>query len=56
MDRSVKAQMKYANKLGAKYTVIIGENEIKENQAMVKCMADGEQTSVPLDEITRHLV
>ncbi len=56
MDRSVKAQMKYANKLGAKYTVIIGENEIKENRAMIKCMADGEQTSVALDEITRQLV
>ncbi|MCI8668768.1 MAG: histidine--tRNA ligase [Lachnospiraceae bacterium] len=56
MDRSVKAQMKYANKLGAKYTVIIGENEIKENRVMVKRMADGEQTSVLLDEIARHLV
>lgn len=56
MDRSVKAQMKYANKLGAKYTVIIGENEIKENRAMIKCMADGEQISVALDEITRQLV
>lgn len=55
MDRSVKAQMKYANKLGAKYTVIIGENEIKENQAMIKCMADGEQTSVALDKIADYL-
>ncbi len=55
MDRSVKAQMKYANKLGAKYTVIIGENELDENRAMIKCMENGEQTSVALDEIAEFL-
>lgn len=51
MDRSVKAQMKYANKINAKYTVIIGENEINENSASVKCMEDGEQTKLELNEI-----
>lgn len=51
MDRSVKAQMKYANKLGAKYTVIVGENEINENKANIKCMETGEQTEVMLDEV-----
>ena len=51
MDRSVKAQMKYANKLGAKYTVIIGENEINENKANIKCMETGEQTEVMLDKV-----
>lgn len=51
MDRSVKAQMKYANKINARYTVIIGENEISENSANIKNMEDGEQTKVALTEI-----
>lgn len=55
MDRSVKAQMKYANKIGAKYTVIIGENEINENSANVKCMEDREQTKISLDEIANFI-
>ena len=33
LDRSVKAQMKYANKIGAKNTVIIGEDELLQNKA-----------------------
>jgi histidyl-tRNA synthetase len=51
MDRSVKAQMKYANKLGAKKTVIIGTQELEENRARVKDMETGDQTEVSLDEI-----
>ncbi len=41
---SLKAQMKKADKSGAKYTVIIGEDEVKNNQVTVKNMATGEQT------------
>ncbi len=52
MDRSVKAQMKYANKIGAKNTVIIGADEISNNKAYVKNMETGEQTEVSLDNIT----
>ena len=55
MDRSVKAQMKYANKLGSRYTVIIGENEINENKANIKCMENGEQTEVALDEVANFI-
>jgi histidyl-tRNA synthetase len=51
MDRSVKAQMKYANKLGARKTVIIGTQELEENKARVKDMETGEQTEVSLDAI-----
>ena len=50
MDRSVKAQMKYANKLGAKKTVIIGSQELEENKARIKDMETGEQVEVALDE------
>ena len=52
MDRSVKAQMKYANKLGAKNTVIIGADELSNNMVRVKNMENGEQTEVALDKIT----
>ncbi|MCD8398876.1 MAG: histidine--tRNA ligase [Lachnospiraceae bacterium] len=51
MDRSVKAQMKYANKLGALNTVIIGSQELSDNRAKVKHMATGEQTEVAFDQI-----
>lgn len=51
MDRSVKAQMKYANKIGAKNTVIIGADELAKNLANVKNMETGEQTEVTLDKI-----
>ena len=56
MDRSVKAQMKYANKLKAKYTVILGENELKENSAKIKNMETGEQTEVALDAIAAYFI
>ena len=55
MDRSVKAQMKYANKLGAKKTVIIGTQELEEGRARVKDMETGEQTEVSLDQIATIL-
>ncbi len=51
MDRSVKAQMKYANKIGAKKTVIIGSDEIEKNCVKVKDMETGEQTEVALDQL-----
>lgn len=56
MDRSVKAQMKYANKLNARNTVIIGADEISNNKAHVKNMETGEQTEVALDKITELFV
>lgn len=51
MDRSVKAQMKFANKLNAKYTVILGEDELVNQKARVKNMETGEQAELGLDEI-----
>ena len=51
MDRSMKAQFKYANKLNAEYTVVIGEDELRDGSAKVKNMADGIENMVMLDEI-----
>lgn len=47
-DRSVKAQMKYANKLGACYSIVIGDDEILNNKASLKNMGTGEETVVEL--------
>lgn len=51
MDRSVKAQMKYANKIGAKKTVVIGSDELEKGVARVKDMETGEHTEVALTDI-----
>lgn len=55
MNRSVKAQMKYANKLPARNTIIIGENELETNQGRLKDMETGEQTEIALNEIAKYL-
>ena len=56
MDRSVKAQMKYANKLGARRTAIIGTQELEENRVSVKDMETGEQTEVALDALADYIL
>lgn len=48
--RSAKAQMKYADKLGAAYTMVLGENELREGAANLKNMKNGEQLRIPLDD------
>ena len=50
VGRGLKAQMKYANKIGAKYTVVIGDDEISAKKANLKCMENGEQTEVSLPD------
>lgn len=55
MNRSLKAQMKYAGKTGARYTVIIGEDEIKQGTALVRNMGLGQQESVPLGDVVNFL-
>ncbi len=49
VGRSIKAQMKYANKINSEFTVVIGDNELEEGSAKLKCMADGTETVVSLD-------
>lgn len=56
MDRSVKAQMKYANKIGAKNTVILGADELANNKAKVKNMETGEQVELELDQIAEYIL
>jgi len=51
LDRSVKAQMKYANKIGAKYTVILGGDELARGTVKVKNMEDGSEQECGIDQI-----
>jgi histidyl-tRNA synthetase len=46
--KSLKSQMRRADKLGARYSVVIGENEVSSGMAVFKCMADGEQIEAVL--------
>ncbi len=47
--RSLRAQMKYADKINAKYNVVIGDNEVDAKSAMLKDMATGEQNEISLE-------
>ena len=49
MGRGIKPQMKYANKIGAKFVLVIGSGELETGKANLKNMASGEQTELKLD-------
>lgn len=50
--KSLKSQMRRANKLNAEYTLILGEDEISSGQVQLKKMDDGTQTTVALNSLT----
>ena len=50
MNRGIKAQMKYANKIGAKFVLVIGGNELESGCAKLKLMETGEQFDIHLDD------
>ncbi len=50
VGRSLKAQMKYANKLNAKNTLIIGDGELENGKAQIRNMENGEQTEISLSD------
>ncbi len=52
--RGLKAQMKYADKIGAKYTVVLGDNEIEQKAARIKDMSSGEQREISLPDGLIH--
>ena len=49
--RGLRAQMKYADKLGCRYTLVLGDNEIDTGCASIKNMEDGAQTEIKLEEL-----
>ena len=55
MNRSLKAQMKYANKYPARFVAIIGEEEVAQNKVMLKDMVNGEQQLMTLDAVRKMM-
>ena len=51
MNRSLKAQMKYADKIGVKYTIVIGDDEISNGKVNIKNMSSGEQKEIEISEL-----
>jgi histidyl-tRNA synthetase len=54
-DRSLKAQLKQANSIGASKAVIIGEDEAKSGTVVLRDMGKGEQTTLQRDEVVETL-
>lgn len=56
MGRSVKAQMKYANKINARFIIILGENEVESGKVELKNMSTGETKDIHIDTIVDRLL
>ena len=54
VGRSLKAQMKYADKIGARYTLILGDSELESGRAQLKNMSDSTQTEIALGDVASH--
>ncbi|MCL2415678.1 MAG: histidine--tRNA ligase [Defluviitaleaceae bacterium] len=50
-SRSLKSQLKYANKIGAKYSLVIGDDELTKNSGKLRNMADGKEIEIALDNL-----
>ena len=56
MERSLKAQMKYADKIGARTCVVLGDNELDTGRALIKSMTDGASSEIALDNINLQTI
>ena len=56
MGRNIKNQFKYANRIKARKTVVIGQNELENNSFAIKDMTTSEQVMVPMEAITEELL
>lgn len=54
LDRKVKAQMKSADRLNAKFSVVIGDNELETGKVSLKYLANGTQQELAFDEIVEQ--
>lgn len=55
MSRSVKAQFKYADKIGAKYVTVLGSTELERGVCTLKKMQDGTTVDVEIDAVSKYL-
>jgi len=53
--RSLKAQLREANKIGAKYALLIGDQELKSKSVELKNLSSGDQEKVELNKIIEHM-
>ncbi len=53
--RGLKAQMKYANKIGAKFTLVLGDNEVENGKAKLKNMSNSVEMEINLNELVEEL-
>jgi len=56
LNRSIKSQMKEANKINAAYTAVIGNNELDSGKILMKKMSDGNQTEININNINNFLI
>ncbi len=54
MGKSLKAQMKYANKIGAKYVLVLGDGELESGKATLKNMQGGEPNEIAIDSLCKE--
>jgi len=54
-ERSIKSQLRRAGNLGCRYVVILGENELKKEVAILKEMKTGSQVEVKLDSLVKEI-
>ena len=54
MDRGIKAQMKYADRVGAKYVVVIGDEELQNGVVNIKNMQNGETQSHSIENLAGY--
>jgi histidyl-tRNA synthetase len=54
-EKSLRSQLRRANKLGAAFTVMLGERELAAGKVALKAMQGGEQEEVSLDEVVAQL-
>ena len=55
LRRSVKSQMREANKIGASLAIILGDKELKDKSAQIKNLNNGQQESIPIDSIISYI-
>ena len=55
LNRNLKGQMKYANKLAARYSVVIGDDEIERGVVTLKDMKSGEQKEINASDLTKEI-
>ena len=55
MNRSLKSQFKYADKIDARFVIVIGDDEINENKISIKNMQSGEQIKIWSNDVVEYL-